>query len=136
MVERFVVLAVSIALIVGWIVTRRFLGKGQQPGGNVTLDDPAAEVETWLRSASQHLEVMDQQLRIRREAEWAAMTRKQRLSLSRRFIESRFGEVALRLYREDEMLRFGSMWYAATDHSTVDESNQPSSGSTSSSSGR
>ena len=116
--ERGLIIILSVVFIVIWMLGKRFLKR------NKTRENPATDilnqVETWYGVAQEQVALMDRSARARREEKWSALPMEERVELTDQFLTRRFGNSARDLYRADEKLRIGAVWYVGSDPDASD----------------
>ena len=112
--DRGLIIILSVAFIVVWMLGKRFLGRGKSRDNQAT--EITSRVETWFGIAQEQVALMDKAVRVDREGKWNALTKSERLELTDQFLIRHFGEHAPSLYRTEERLRVGAVWYVGTDH--------------------
>ena len=112
--DRGLIIILSVAFIVIWMLRERFLGRGKSRDSQAT--EITSRVETWFGIAHEQVALMDKTVRVDREGKWNALTKSERVEMTDQFLIRHLGERARTLYRTDEKLRIGAAWYVGTDH--------------------
>ena len=104
--DRGLIIILSIAFIVVWMLGKRFLGRSKTPPSNPDTE-LMRQVEAWFGVAQEQVAFMDEAPRSKREDEWNAMPVERRLELTNNFMTRHFSPRILVLYRDEERLRIG-----------------------------
>ena len=110
-IDRTTILIISLVIIVVWMVGKRYLGRKKKPTSAVTGPDLLTRVETWYGKAKEHVDLMEEEERKEREAQWQAKPEAERLELINQFLKQQFSESVPGLYRDEEKLQIGTVWY-------------------------
>ena len=113
--NRGLIIILSVAFIVVWMLGKWLLGRGRNRENSA--NDITSKVETWFGIAQEQLSLMDAAVRAEREGRWNALSRSERVELTDQFLIRHFGERAPSLYRTEEKLRVGAVWYVGTGDS-------------------
>lgn len=116
--DRGLIIVLSVAFIVVWMLGKRLLGKNKNRTN--PANDVLNQVEIWLGIAQEQVALMDKSVRARREEKWNTLPTAERVELTDQFLIRHFGNRARDLYRTDEKLRIGAVWYFGTDTDAID----------------
>lgn len=112
--ERSTIILICLAFIVVWMLGKRFLANRQQTGTVGSEPDLMKQVDAWFSVAQEQIGLLEETARADREATWDAMDRVRQLEITDEFLSHHFGEAACKLYRDEEKLRIGSVYFIGT----------------------
>lgn len=110
-IDRDLILILSVAFIVIWVIVKRNRGGTKKSSGGNSGVELTRRVEAWFGMARERTALMDADVRIEREDRWNAKPLSERIEMTNQFLRQQFGEDAVGIYRDEEKLEIGLAWY-------------------------